>query len=53
MYGTRLSLDVTENRLKNLLNRIRKKRPDLIVFEDGKYRIVDPGFLDEWRALAG
>lgn len=52
MYGTRLSLDVTENRLKNLLNRIRKKRPDLIVFEEGKYRIVDPGFLDEWRARA-
>ncbi len=52
MYGTRLSLDITENRLKNLLNRIRKKRPDLIVFEEGKYRIVDPGFLDEWKARA-
>ena len=30
-----------ENRLKNLLNRIRKKRKGLIIFSSGKYQISD------------
>ncbi len=34
-----------ENRLKVLINRVRKKRPGLIVFEDGKYRIADESCL--------
>jgi tetratricopeptide (TPR) repeat protein len=44
LYGDRLSVHVTENRLKNLLNRIRKKYPNVVAYVDGKYTIVDPAF---------
>ena len=47
LYGDRLNTEVRENRLKNLLNRLRKKRPELIVFENEKYRIADEVFLKQ------
>ena len=41
LYGDRIELDVAENRLKNLLNRLRKKMPGRIIFPDGLYKIED------------
>lgn len=41
IYGNALSFEVSENRLKVLLNRLRKKRPGLILFTLGRYRLVD------------
>lgn len=45
LYGERMDIEVTENRLKNLLSRIRKKRPGLILFTEGRYRIADKLYL--------
>jgi len=39
LYGKNLSIETRENRLKNLLNRIRTKSPGLIRFWSGKYEI--------------
>lgn len=46
LYGEKLDLSVTENRLRNLLHRIKRRRPSLIVFEEGRYKIADRVFLD-------
>ncbi|NUM87940.1 MAG: hypothetical protein HUU37_01935 [Bdellovibrionales bacterium] len=45
LYGGRIDPEAGENRLKNLLNRVRKKYPGLIVTENGRYRIGDPELL--------
>ncbi|MCK5072670.1 MAG: hypothetical protein KAQ98_04535 [Bacteriovoracaceae bacterium] len=47
LYGQNLDYVVLDNRFKNLIGRFRKKVPDLIVFEDEKYRISDTMFLKE------
>jgi hypothetical protein len=36
---------VAENRLKNLLHRLRKKAPGLLVFENEEYRLADNDLL--------
>ncbi|MNU07531.1 hypothetical protein D3C72_2531640 [compost metagenome] len=41
LYGDRIEINAAENRLKNLLNRLRKKIPGRIVFENGLYKIAD------------
>lgn len=41
LWGTEESFFDLENRLKQLLYRLRKKRPDLINFQDGKYILVE------------
>lgn len=41
IFGADQSSEISENRLKSLLGRLRKKRPDLIVFADGKYSLND------------
>ena len=41
LYGNLLSVEVRENRLKNLLNRIRKKSPGLVHLWNGRYEISD------------
>ena len=46
LFGVQIDFEAAENRLKNLLGRLRRKRPDLIVFENGRYRISDEVFLD-------
>jgi tetratricopeptide (TPR) repeat protein len=45
LYGSRLSLEVTQNRLHNLMNRLRKKFPALISFGDGNYFLSESPFL--------
>ena len=52
LYGDRLDLEVMENRLKNLLARVRKKLPKLLGLEDGKYRILDESFIEIWNRKA-
>ena len=44
LYGNRLRDDVTENRLNNLLNRIRKRNPRLIVFRAAQYHLAELPF---------
>ena len=41
LYGDRIALDAAENRLKNLLNRLRKKMPGKILLDNGFYKIAD------------
>lgn len=41
IYGERLDLDVRINRFKSLIGNLRKKSPDLIVNENGHYRLAD------------
>ena len=53
LYGKLLNCEVSLNRLKRLLNRLRKKCPDLLVFESGKYRICDEVYLDGNTKEAG
>lgn len=40
LYGNSISLGLLENRLKNLLSRLKAKCPGQIIFENGKYRLV-------------
>lgn len=40
IYGKNVPFHQAENRLKNLLNRIRRKHPDLIEFRQGSYGIA-------------
>jgi hypothetical protein len=42
LYGPRGSFFDRENRLKQLLHRVRKKRPQLIRYESGCYFLNDP-----------
>lgn len=46
IYGEDIELEKLENRLKVLINRVRKKRPGLIVYENGKYRLADDSYLN-------
>ncbi|MFS4459386.1 hypothetical protein [Bdellovibrio sp. HCB2-146] len=46
LYGEKIDLEAAENRLKNLLNRLRKKRPGLIQLIEGRYHIVDGEALE-------
>ena len=39
MYGERVDYSSAENRLKVLMSRLKRKKPELIVFQDGKYQI--------------
>lgn len=41
LYGTKIDYESAENRFKNLLVRIRKKKPDLICLEKNHYKIRD------------
>jgi tetratricopeptide (TPR) repeat protein len=41
LYGEKIDLEAAENRLKNLLNRLRKKKPGAILFKDGLYSFAD------------
>jgi hypothetical protein len=45
LYGDQIGFVVAENRLKNLLNRVRKKSPGAIVLENGCYRLVQDTLL--------
>jgi tetratricopeptide (TPR) repeat protein len=47
LYGTQLSQDVTQNRLNNLLSRLRKKFPKLIRFSEGSYFLAEMPFLPQ------
>jgi hypothetical protein len=42
LYGRRLPSHVRANRMKSMMSTLRKKSPGSIVFENGKYKIVDP-----------
>lgn len=37
LYGDKLPMDVTDNRFSNLLNRIKKRNPSLIICKDSTY----------------
>ncbi|OFZ53408.1 MAG: hypothetical protein A2428_10070 [Bdellovibrionales bacterium RIFOXYC1_FULL_54_43] len=39
LYGNRMRPEVTKPRLEQLLSGLRKKRPDLIEYREGKYRL--------------
>lgn len=52
LYGQNLDYVVLDNRFKNLIGRFRKKVPDLIIFENDKYRISDTMFLKEFISEA-
>jgi len=41
IYGIEIDFFAAENRLKNLLNRLRQKIPGSFIFSDGHYRLVD------------
>ncbi len=45
LYGTRLERSVTENRLNNLLARIRKRFPGLVIHAEGKYRMKEEAYF--------
>lgn len=45
IYGHNIDFMVSENRLKNLLNRLRKKYQGRIVFENGKYHFINDSIL--------
>lgn len=53
MYGDLIGQESAENRLKNLLNRIRKKRPGLIYYRNTKYWLSDSptGFAKQEKYL--
>ncbi len=40
IYGERLDHETKQNRFKSLIGTLRKKFPDLVVFESGKYRLA-------------
>lgn len=42
LFGDDVHPLTAENRLKNLIHRIRKKRPGLIVLKDDRYSLADP-----------
>ncbi len=42
LYGSNIDIFSAENRLKNLLNRIRKRHKGLIVYDEGKYLLGEP-----------
>jgi tetratricopeptide (TPR) repeat protein len=46
LYGEKIDIEAAENRLKNLLNRLRKKRPGLFQLLEGRYHIVDGEALE-------
>jgi hypothetical protein len=48
LYGEGVDLEVAENRFKNLLGRLRKKCSELLVFENGKYRLADDSIAGEY-----
>ena len=54
VYGVHLPFEVTENRIKVLLNRLRKKRPGLVVRDKDKYRLSDDSVLRErsWQGVS-
>lgn len=46
LYGEKIDLEAAENRLKNIISRLRKKRPGKIVFTEGYYSLVDGTQMD-------
>jgi hypothetical protein len=42
LYGTLIDHESKENRLKNLMSRVRTRFPGLILLEDSSYRISEP-----------
>jgi hypothetical protein len=46
LYGEKIDFVAAENRLKNIISRLRKKRPGKILFTDGYYSLVDGTQLD-------
>lgn len=46
LYPEKAEFKLLEDRFKNLLNRLKKSRPGLVVFEHRKYRISDESFLE-------
>lgn len=51
LYPEKSSFSALEERLKNLLSRLRKKFPALILFQDGKYRFAEETFLDRSKLI--
>lgn len=41
IYGTQLEFETKLNRFKSLLSTLRKKFPNLVICEDGSYRLAD------------
>ncbi|MNL37993.1 hypothetical protein D3C87_1601720 [compost metagenome] len=41
LYGEKIAFEAAENRLKNLLNRLRKKMPGKIIFDNGIYKLAN------------
>lgn len=41
IYGDRLDAETKQNRFKSLIGTFRKKCPDLIVYDQGRYRLAD------------
>ena len=52
LYGNLLDYEVTDNRLKGLISRLRKKVPNLIIFKDGHYTISDKLLLKEYKSVS-
>lgn len=46
LYKEKIDFKLLEDRLKNLMSRLRKRRPGLVVLDGGKYRISDESFLE-------
>jgi len=45
LYGDTAEFSLLEDRFKDLLKRVRKKRPELIIYENKLYRLSDLGCL--------
>ena len=47
LYPEKADFKLLEDRFKNLMNRLKKSRPGLIILENKKYRISDESFLEQ------
>lgn len=47
IYGTNLDYESADARFRVLLMRLRKKKPNLVVYEQKQYRISDENFLSD------
>lgn len=50
LYGTQIDYESAGNRFRVLMSRFRKKIPNLLIYEDGIYRVSDQTMFEkEWK----
>lgn len=53
LYGERISFEALEKRFHNLLIRVRKKYPGLVIFTSGRYCLADESLVDQLDRKVG